>query len=115
MRGLEREFRLFDTFAHCYYPATAHSSNEPTTQLWVWGAHKSSGSTENGSETLSWVPVTFGYICPGPGGLQERHLVIRGRGKPAWVSAATFYRRYNGVHPNSTNPKSRDHDAVEEV
>lgn len=104
MGGLQREFRLFDVFAHVYYPAAAHSTNQPITQLWVWGAPKSSGPAENDSETLSWVPVTVGYVCPEPGALQGRHLVIRGQGEPAWVSASTVCRRYKEVHPYSTNP-----------
>lgn len=99
MGRLEREFRLFDIFAHAYYPPSAHSSNKPTTQLWVWGALNSSGSSKNDSGTLSWIPVTIGYVCPGPGGLRGRHLVIQGQGEPTWVLASTFSRRYKETQP----------------
>jgi hypothetical protein len=105
MGRLQREFRPFDIFAHAYYPASGHGSNEPTTQVWLWVALGSSGSSESDSETFSWSPVTVGYICPGPGWLQGRHLVIRGQGEPAWVSASTVCRRYKEAHPYSTpNP-----------
>ena len=90
MDRLQREFRPFDVFAYAYY----HSSNQPTTQLWIW--------TPLGSpETFSWSSVAVGYVCPGPGGLQGRHLVIRGQGEPAWVSGSTVYRRYKEAHPYS--------------
>lgn len=99
MSGLEREFRLFDIFAHAYYPASAQTPNRPETQLWVWEALPSSGSTQNGSKALSWVPVTGrSYVCPGPGELEGRHLVVQGQGKPTWVLATTFVRHYR-VHP----------------
>jgi len=102
MDRLQREFRLFDVFAHAYYLASDHSSNEPTTQLWIWAPLRSS---RNDPETLSWSSVTVGYVCPGPGGLQGWHLVIRGQGEPAWVSGSTVYRRYKEAHPYSTpNP-----------
>ncbi len=102
MGRLQREFQPFDIFAHVYHPASCHSSNEPTTQLWVWAPLRSSGSSESDSETFSWSPVTAGYVCPGPGGLQGWHLVIRGQGEPAWVSGSTVYRRYKEAHPYST-------------
>ena len=99
MVGLQREFKLFDVFAHAYYPTSGPSSNEPTTQLWVWAPLRSSGPSENSSENFSWSLVTVGYVCPGPGGLQGRHLVIRAQGDPAWVSGSTVYRRYKEAHP----------------
>lgn len=109
MGRFRREFQLFDIFAHAFHPASGHSSDEITTQLWVWAPLRSSGSSGSDSETFSWSPVTVGYVCPGPGGLQGRHLVIRGQGEPAWVSGSTVYRRYKGAHPYSTpNPMFRD-------
>jgi hypothetical protein len=104
---LRREFQPFDIFAHAYYPASGRSSNEPTTQLWVWGPLTSSGTSESDTEA-SWKPVTVGYTCPGPGRLQGRHLVIRGQGEPAWVSGSTFYRRYRDINPYSTTPTFGD-------
>ena len=105
MGRLQSAFRLFDIFAHAYYPASGHSSNEPTTQLWIWAQFRSSESSESDSETFAWSPVAVGYVCPGPGGLQGRYLVIRGQGEPAWVSGSTVHRRYKEAHPYSTaNP-----------
>lgn len=87
---LRRAFWLFDIFAHTYYPPSDHSSNEPTTQLWVWEPLRSSGTSDSDTET-SWKPVTVGYVCPGPGRLQGWHLVIQGQREPAWVSGSTVY------------------------
>jgi len=94
MGMLQREFRLFDIFAHAY-----HSSNGHTTQLWVW-APQPSKSSESDSETFSWSPVTVGYMCPGPGGLQGQYLMIQGQGEPAWVTGSTVYRQYRKAHPS---------------
>ncbi|KAI0291460.1 hypothetical protein BC826DRAFT_481228 [Russula brevipes] len=91
--GLRTAFQLFDIFVHAYHPATGSSSNECTLQLWIWEPQLSGG--------FSWKPVTVGYVCPGPGELQGRHLVIRGRGKPLWVTGSTRYRRYKEVHSTS--------------
>lgn len=109
MGRFRKEFRPFDVFVHAYYPASGHASNQPTTQLWVWAPVGSSESSGSGSETFSWSPVTNGYVCPGPGVLEGRHLMIRAQGGPTWVTGATVYRhrRYQGAHPHSTpNPTS---------
>lgn len=96
IKGLDRlqaleEFHLFDVFIYTYYPTgTDKSSNKYTTQLWVWQPLGSSVS----SIVFGWKPVGVGYICPGPGVLKGRHLVITDHGKPAWLSGATVYRRY---------------------
>jgi len=63
-----------------------------------WGLLKSSGSESN-LRSFSWKPVTIGYMCPGPGGLQGWHLVIQGQEEPAWVSESTLYHWYKEVHP----------------
>jgi hypothetical protein len=69
MGRLRRDFQLFDIFAHAYYLASGHASNEPMTQPWVWAPLRSSVSSESDSETSSWSPVTVYYVYPGPGGL----------------------------------------------
>jgi hypothetical protein len=90
MNGHCEEIQPFDVFVHTYNPAMEHPSKELTTQLWVWESVSSPGL----SETFSWKSVTIGYICPGPGELQGRHLVTSDQGEPAWVSGSTAYRWY---------------------
>ncbi|KAI9457247.1 hypothetical protein BJY52DRAFT_1212648 [Lactarius psammicola] len=87
IRHLDRvDFRPFDVFLHIYCP----DSSDSTTRLWVWEPLQSSGS----SETCSWKSVGVGYICPGPGFLQGRYLVVSDQREPGWVSGSTRYRRY---------------------
>jgi hypothetical protein len=96
------EFRPFDIFVHTYYPAgTGQSPKEHTTQLWVWELLRPSGS----STGFSWKSVCAGYVCPGPGALEGRHLIITDHGKPTWLLGATVYRRYKKVHPYTTTPE----------
>ena len=89
--GIEKVvFQPFDVFLHTYHPPSGHSVQEPIRQLWVWELLQSPGL----SAAHSWKSVVPGYICPGPGGLQGRHLVVTDRGEPAWVTGSTRYRRY---------------------
>ena len=98
LRLLE-EFKPFDVFVHAYSAAGAgQSHNEHITQLWVWEPLKSF-STSRG---YGWKPVSAGYVCPGPGGLEGRHLVMTDHRKPTWILGATVYRRYKEVHPYTT-------------
>ena len=89
LQALE-EFHLFDVFIHTYNP---DGTGRPTAQLWVWVALSSSDPSTS-SSAFGWMSVGAGYVCPGPGVLEGRHLVITDHGKPAWLSGATVYRRY---------------------
>jgi hypothetical protein len=107
IQGMDRlvaEFRLFDIFVHAYYPAAGHSSTNSTTQLWVWGPSGSSGA-------LSWKPITVGYICPGPGGLRGRHLVMKKNTEPSWVTESTVNRRYRSMRSGLYSTTSRYGDS----
>ncbi|KAH9168277.1 hypothetical protein EDB89DRAFT_2205356 [Lactarius sanguifluus] len=85
--GLDRvDFRPFDVFIHTYFPAPGDSE----TQIWVWEPLQSSGL----SPPCSWKSVAVGYMCPGPGFLQGRHLMTSDKGEPVWVTGSTRYRRY---------------------
>jgi hypothetical protein len=102
MSKLQPKLQLqpFDSFIHKYSPAASHPGSEDRTiQLWVWvlgGPH--------GSPEAFWEPVSIGYVCPGPGLLKGRHLMITGKGEPTWVTGSTRYRRYKAVHRPSTAP-----------
>ena len=103
MAGLEPSIRpeVFDVFIHVYYPTAGNSSGprDRTIQLWVWEPR---GLPEP-SEAF-WKPVTIGYVCPGPGFLDGRHLVVTDQGVPKWITGATRYRRYNTANAPSTAP-----------
>lgn len=88
--------QIFDVFIHVFYPAAGHSSGskDRTVKLWVWVPRESSDSSE-----AFWKPVTVGYVCPGPGLLEGRHLMITDQGEPTWVTGSTRYRRYKVVKP----------------
>lgn len=88
----------FDVFIHT---CGADKSREDVTQLWVWEPLKASGTASG----YGWKPVNAGYICPGPGGLEGRHLVMT-NGKPLWLLGSTVYRHHKKVHPyNTTAPE----------
>jgi hypothetical protein len=93
------QIQAFDVFLYTPYPAGGHfpRSQYHTIQLWVWVPH---GYSES-SETF-WKPVPIGYVCPGPGPLRERHLMITDGGEPTWITLATRARRYKAVLPPST-------------
>lgn len=100
------EFKPFDIFVHAYGPAsTDQSHKDDLTQLWVWEPLKTSGS----SSGYDWKPVSVGYVCPGPGGLKSRHLVMTDHGKPTWLLGSTVYRRYKEVQPYTTAPELGQH------
>jgi hypothetical protein len=88
------QLQVFDVFIHAFYPAAGHASGKDCTiQLWVW---VSSGS---GPYEASWKPVSAGYVCPGPGSLEGRHLMITNNGVPTWITGSTRYRRYKAGNP----------------
>lgn len=93
------QLQAFDIFVHVFHPPTGHSSQpeDRTTQLWLWELPMPHGSSE-----AFWKPVCIGYVCPGPGRLEGRHLMITDQGEPTWVTGSTRYRRYKAVHPPST-------------
>lgn len=97
IQGMEKlqpllQLQAFDVFIHVFYPAAGHSSQSEvhTRQLWVWVPE------------AFWKLVTIGYICPGPGILEGRHLMITDQGEPTWITGSTRYRRYKAVHHPST-------------
>ena len=87
------QFQDFDVFIHAFYPAASHSSEsgskDRSIQLWVWVPGGSSRSPE-----ASWNLVSIGYMCPGPGLLEGRYLMITVKGEPTWVTGSTRYRLY---------------------
>lgn len=101
IKGMDRLQLLeepFDIFVHTYGAAgTDQSHEEHINQLWVWEPLKTKGD-------YGWKLVSIGYICPGPGGLEGRHLVVT-NGKPMWLLGATVYRHHREVHPYTTAPE----------
>ena len=86
-------FQDFDVFIHAFYPAASHpsGSEDRSVQMWVRVPCGSSGSPK-----ASWnlVSKARGYVCPGPGLLKGRHLMITDKGEPTWVTGSTRYRIY---------------------
>ena len=93
--------QVFNVFIHVSYPATSNSSGsqDRTIQLWVWVPLGSPESSE-----AFWKPVAVGYVCPGPGCLQGRHLMVTDQGEPTWVTGSTRYRCYYKTNPPTMAP-----------
>ncbi|KAI0261346.1 hypothetical protein BC834DRAFT_972761 [Gloeopeniophorella convolvens] len=93
-----RLLRPFDVFVHDERGAQAAdddgdgdgdggSSHWPAVKLWVWVPHP------RAARHYHWKRVLEGYLCPGPGGLTGRYLVMT-RTEPSWVTGATMARGY---------------------